>query len=194
MDSPPPHKPQTSWVMVMKNNKRKQKHVPFNLTIVQPSVAITTSSQSLSGNLQPSPVELVCPFIKGLEQNSVSIGITRNNISRLQKIVLANLGITQDNGVFHGKGYATLKQTRPQTPEHQCLSTNHDHGPSSLCDGYLKYDELSRVIPWDEDDYYYSHVLAQWGSIPEFCRIFQQSSHCRADCPEYKKTPSMLPL
>ncbi|KAI8640488.1 hypothetical protein BD408DRAFT_348029, partial [Parasitella parasitica] len=75
-----------------------------------------------------------------------------------------DLGITQVNGIFHGKGYATLNQTKPRT-----------------------YQELTRVIPWEEDDGYYRHVLAQWDSMPEFCRICQQPGHCRADCPEYKK-------
>ncbi|KAL9536951.1 hypothetical protein PS6_011789, partial [Mucor atramentarius] len=83
--------------------------------------------------------------------------------------------------------YATLNQTRPRTPEHQCLSTSHDHGPPSPCDGFLKYHALSRVILWEEDDRFYRHVLAQWDLMPEFCRICQEPGHCRADCPEYKK-------
>ncbi|KAL9536566.1 hypothetical protein PS6_011856, partial [Mucor atramentarius] len=78
--------------------------------------------------------------------------------------------------------------TKPRTVENVCLSTDHPHGTSSSkCDGYHKYQELTRVIPWEEDDGYYRHVLAQWDSMPEFCRICQQPGHCRADCPEYKK-------
>ncbi|KAL7331471.1 hypothetical protein PS15p_212267 [Mucor circinelloides] len=279
----------TSWVMVAKRNKGKQRHVPFSPTIVQPSVAISASSQALSSDSRPSSVELVRPFIKGLERNSVLIDITHiKDIALLEerlkqfnnadnqtdiyndfigypetirtylghrfletmwvhhsaghntilndgvflsdgtyvkgfesyptdaKIVhvklenlpflparlvmqdmkrilsfygeVLDLGITQVNGIFHGKGYATLNQTKPRTVENVCLSTDHPHGTSSSkCDGYHKYQELTRVIPWEEDDGYYRHVLAQWDSMPEFCRICQQPGHCRADCPEYKK-------
>ncbi|EPB86182.1 hypothetical protein HMPREF1544_06994 [Mucor circinelloides 1006PhL] len=62
--------------MVAKRNKGKQRHVPFSPTIVQPSVAISASSQALTSESQPSSVELVRPFIKGLERNSVLIDIT----------------------------------------------------------------------------------------------------------------------
>jgi hypothetical protein len=276
-----------SWVTVTKRNKGKQRHVPFTPTIIQPSAAISASSQALSSDSQPSSVELVRPFIKGLERNSVLIDITHlkdialleerlklfnNNDdslyhdfigypetirtylghrfletmwvhhstghqtilnegvflsdgtfvkgfesyptdARIVHVKLENLpflparlvmqdmkrilsfygevldlGITQVNGIFHGKGYATLNQTKPRSVENVCLSTDHSHGlASSKCDGYLKYHELTRVIPWEEDDGYYRHVLAQWDSMPEFCRICQLPGHCRADCPEYKK-------
>ncbi|KAL7313623.1 hypothetical protein PS15m_007347 [Mucor circinelloides] len=100
-----------------------------------------------------------------------------------------DLNITQVNGTFHGKGYATLNQTKPRTVENACLSTDHSHGTSSSKkwdDRYHKYQELTRIIPWEEDDGYYHHGLAQWDFMPEFCRICQEPGHCRADCPKYK--------
>ena len=275
--------------MVAKRNRGKQRHVPLTPTIVQPSAATSKSSQALSDESSPSSVELVRPFIHGLERHSVLIDVTNisdiglleerlkqfNAVSdqpdrsndfigypetvrtylghrfletmwvmhsegrqiiledgvylsdgtfvkgfesypvdaKLVHVKLENLpylpgrlvmedmhrilscygevldvGITQVNGLFHGKGYATLN-LKPRDPQHVCLSMDHPHGtPDSTCDGYLYcFEELTRVIPWEEDDGYYRHVLAQWDSMPEFCRICQKPGHCRADCSEYKK-------
>ncbi|GAN07739.1 hypothetical protein MAM1_0173c07242, partial [Mucor ambiguus] len=278
-----------NWVLVTKGNKGKHRHVPFTpTTIVQPSAATSASSQALSDDQHPSPVELVRPFIKGFERNSVLIDIThikdiitllenrlkefntdnptdyndfigypetvrtylghrfietmwlhqskghqtilnegvcclsdgtfvkgfesypndanivhvklenlpflpaRLVIQDMKRILsfygeVLDLGITQVNGVFHGKGYATLNLTKPRTVENICISTGHAHGHSSKCDGYLHFHELTRVIPWEEDDGFYRHVLAQWDSMPEFCRTCQKAGHCRADCPQYRK-------
>ncbi|CEP08718.1 hypothetical protein [Parasitella parasitica] len=282
--------PSDSWVMVTKRNRGKQHHLPYKPTIVQPSVATTASSQALSGDPQPSPVELVRPFLKGLERDSVLIDITKikditlleerfkqfntandpndlycndflgypetvrtylghrfletmwvyDSIGRatvmndgvflsdgsyikgfasypndtkivhvklenlpylparmvmndMQRILsyygeVLDLGLTQINGVYHGKGYATLNLTKPHTVENICISTDHSHNTAtSTCNGYIQYQPLTHVIPWEEDDGYYRHVLAQWDSMPEYCRTCQKTGHCRADCKEYKK-------
>ncbi|CEP16722.1 hypothetical protein [Parasitella parasitica] len=48
-------------------------------------------------------------------------------------------------------------------------------------------EPLSRVIIWDPRVDEQRKVFLQCDKMPDFCRNFQSTKHCRADCPDYKK-------
>ncbi|KAL0139463.1 hypothetical protein V8B55DRAFT_1438239 [Mucor lusitanicus] len=58
-----------------------------------------------------------------------------------------DLGITQVNGLFRRKGYATLNLKKPCIPENVCHRKDHPRGASyySTCDDHLTH--ISRVCP-----------------------------------------------
>ncbi|KAL9536471.1 hypothetical protein MBANPS3_012627, partial [Mucor bainieri] len=77
---PPPPLTDVPWSVVTagKGKHRTKNHqlLSFKPTFVQPRPTATESNQALSGQAPPAPVELVTPYMKGVEKGSVFIDIT----------------------------------------------------------------------------------------------------------------------
>ncbi|GAN10832.1 hypothetical protein MAM1_0410d10382 [Mucor ambiguus] len=86
------------------HNKKKQQLISFNPTFVQPRSATTESNQALSGQTPPAPVELVVPYMKGVEKGSVFIDITHvKNLNLLREALDAfNKDADDTPGGNHG--------------------------------------------------------------------------------------------
>lgn len=76
--SPPPLDVPWSVVTAGKGKRRtkQQELLSFKPTFVQPRSTSSESSQALSGQTAPASVELVTPYLKGVEKGSVFIDIT----------------------------------------------------------------------------------------------------------------------
>jgi hypothetical protein len=85
------------------HNKKKQQLISFNPTFVQPRSATTESNQALSGQTPPAPVELVVPYMKGVEKGSVFIDITHvKNLNLLREALDAFNKDADTPGGNHG--------------------------------------------------------------------------------------------
>jgi hypothetical protein len=88
--------------------------------------------------------------------------------TRLSKFgQVLDMGLQLSNRCYTGRAYATLNLTR----------ISADSTP---------YEELNRILIWEDDDGKERDVFLQWDKMPDFCRSCQASDHSRADCPHRK--------
>ncbi|KAI8646346.1 hypothetical protein BD408DRAFT_440039 [Parasitella parasitica] len=76
-------------------------------------------------------------------------------------------GISKNDGIFQGEGYATLNLTLTNTPDNEC---QEPHAYGSISPGHKHLESLAEAIIWDPRDEDQREVLLQCDKMPEFYR------------------------
>ena len=104
-----------AWTQVVSRGARKKKKQNFSFkpTIVQRSVTDQESSQQvLNDSSSPAPFEVVCPFIKGMEQDSVLIDLSTVKDRSLLNKALLKFNESAEKSDYYEEFLGYRKQTR----------------------------------------------------------------------------------